>query len=128
MHVQDWGTRTCMQTHTWPIPVNIVQNIDHYSLSEPLRRWRISPACIQGIVLTSFRIFFFFLLIWKNLDHKVSVFQLRFTVCFLVVCDRLSNEALSFIGGLLQLDPKKRLTAKDALEHEWIMVNSSPSK
>ena len=34
--------------------------------------------------------------------------------------DSISKEAISLVRGLLTVDPKKRLTAKDVLGHEWI--------
>ena len=36
------------------------------------------------------------------------------------VWDNVSDEAKDMIRRLLTLDPKKRLTAKEALEHEWM--------
>lgn len=34
--------------------------------------------------------------------------------------DDISHDAKDFIRGLLELDPKKRLTAREALEHPWL--------
>jgi len=36
------------------------------------------------------------------------------------VWSRISVEARSFIESLLVADPRKRMTAKDALDHPWI--------
>jgi len=36
------------------------------------------------------------------------------------VWDNVSDEAKDLINRLLTVDPKKRLTAKEALEHDWI--------
>lgn len=33
----------------------------------------------------------------------------------------ISNEAKALIGGLLELDPSKRLTAKQTLRHPWML-------
>ena len=32
----------------------------------------------------------------------------------------ISKECINFIEGLIQKDPEKRMSVKDALEHEWI--------
>jgi len=37
--------------------------------------------------------------------------------------DTISTDAKKFICNLLQLDPSKRLTAAEALDHKWIMDN-----
>lgn len=34
--------------------------------------------------------------------------------------DDISEDAKDFISGLLELDPKKRMTAREALEHGWL--------
>mmetsp|Transcript_6088 Transcript_6088/g.8856 ORF Transcript_6088/g.8856 Transcript_6088/m.8856 type:complete len:488 (-) Transcript_6088:359-1822(-) len=35
--------------------------------------------------------------------------------------DSISDDAKNFISGLLQLDPNKRMTAAEAMNHEWIV-------
>ena len=37
-----------------------------------------------------------------------------------VVSD-MSEEAKDFVKGLLKRDPRRRLTAEDALQHPWIV-------
>mmetsp|Transcript_35818 Transcript_35818/g.45985 ORF Transcript_35818/g.45985 Transcript_35818/m.45985 type:complete len:1225 (+) Transcript_35818:183-3857(+) len=37
-----------------------------------------------------------------------------------------SSDALDFLKGLLVIDPKMRMTAKDALNHPWIMHHKGP--
>ena len=39
--------------------------------------------------------------------------------------DKISEEAKDLIRKLIELDPKKRLTAEKAMEHKWITVKSS---
>ena len=34
--------------------------------------------------------------------------------------DSISDEAKSFVKGLIEVDPEKRMSAKDALQHEWV--------
>eukprot|EP00298_Acanthocystis_sp_HF-20_P012315 c19829_g4_i2.p1 GENE.c19829_g4_i2~~c19829_g4_i2.p1 ORF type:complete len:356 (-),score=102.97 c19829_g4_i2:18-1034(-) len=41
--------------------------------------------------------------------------------------DRVSDEAKSLIRALLEVDPKKRLTADQALQHAWFGANSGSS-
>lgn len=36
----------------------------------------------------------------------------------------ISETAMSFIRGLLEIDPKKRLTAREALQHPWMTSNN----
>lgn len=38
--------------------------------------------------------------------------------------DDISDDAKDFIRGLLELDPKKRMTAREALEHGWLTSTS----
>lgn len=38
--------------------------------------------------------------------------------------DTISEDAKQFICSLLKLDPSKRLTAEEALQHKWILSNS----
>lgn len=40
----------------------------------------------------------------------------------------LSKEAEEFIGGCLQLDPERRLTAEEALNHKWLVGSDKTSK
>lgn len=42
--------------------------------------------------------------------------------------NEISPEAKSFINGLLELDPKRRLTADQALGHEWMTSNNLSEK
>uniref|UniRef100_A0A7S3JSL1 Calmodulin n=1 Tax=Aureoumbra lagunensis TaxID=44058 RepID=A0A7S3JSL1_9STRA len=37
--------------------------------------------------------------------------------------DEISNEAIEFISNLLQVDASKRMTAEEALQHNWIVKN-----
>jgi calcium/calmodulin-dependent protein kinase (CaM kinase) II/calcium/calmodulin-dependent protein kinase I len=37
--------------------------------------------------------------------------------------DPISEEAKDFIESLLEVDPRKRLTAAEALEHEWMTTS-----
>lgn len=39
--------------------------------------------------------------------------------------DKISEDAKDLIRKLIELDPKKRLTAEKALEHKWIIAKSS---
>lgn len=41
------------------------------------------------------------------------------------VWKEISTEAQDFISKLLVVDPSKRLSAKEALEHPWITTNTS---
>ena len=40
--------------------------------------------------------------------------------------DGISLDAKSFITGLLQVDPKKRMSSKDATEHRWFLPERPP--
>lgn len=40
----------------------------------------------------------------------------------------ISSEAKDFISGLLELDPKKRLTASEALQHVWLTSTSTSER
>jgi len=39
----------------------------------------------------------------------------------------ISNEAKNFVSNLIKVDPDERLTAKQALEHEWLHQDLNPS-
>ena len=39
-------------------------------------------------------------------------------------CLQLSEEAINLVDSLLQVESKKRLSAKEALRHPWIIKNS----
>ncbi len=50
---------------------------------------------------------------------------MRLTWCFLLLqffqyWKNVSNDAKDFIRKMLTLDPEKRLTAKEALQHAWV--------
>lgn len=40
--------------------------------------------------------------------------------------ESISPQAKDLIRGLLELDPKKRLTAVEAIEHPWFTVRHRP--
>lgn len=40
-----------------------------------------------------------------------------------IAWDNISESAKDLVSGLLQMDPEKRLSAKQALESEWIQNN-----
>lgn len=35
---------------------------------------------------------------------------------------KISNEAKSLVSQLMEVDPERRLSAKDALEHPWLAL------
>ena len=53
----------------------------------------------------------------KKLFHNIVKGKFEFHKEF---WSTVSNEAKSFITALLQVDPKKRLSAADALKHDWV--------
>ena len=44
------------------------------------------------------------------------------------VLDREDKEAIKFLERCLELDPKKRISAKEALEHEFLTNRASPER
>jgi serine/threonine protein kinase len=40
----------------------------------------------------------------------------------------ISEEAMNLLKGLLELDPKRRLTAEQILNHPWIRMNNDNGK
>jgi serine/threonine protein kinase len=43
-------------------------------------------------------------------------------------CPEVSQHAKNFVGMLLTVNPQERLTAVEALEHEWIASSSSSQR